>query len=133
LVEIRWNGVAGPKIGEAVADASGNFSAVARIPDAAPNVYSLVAVAGNVGIGHAAYEVTGDVPVSLSRGTAGDVPAPSFASPQLSVSDRPQPLSDGGTPILAVGMGFLGTGLVALFAGVLIASVRRRRAPSRLG
>jgi len=124
-VELRWNGVAGPKVAEVTADRVGSFALAFTVPDVAPGVYSLIVVpaGSNAGLGRAAFEV---------RGAPGAAGTPveaigSFASNPQAVS-LSQPAGVSSFTGLAVGMGMLGFGVVALFTGFAVATVRRRAA-----
>jgi hypothetical protein len=125
-VAIRWNSATGPVLAETTADNSGSFSAPVRIPgDAEGGVSYIVAVAGdNGGVARAAYQVTG-------TGQTAEAAAPAW-----SLATDPA-LADGGSsgpsaPIVA-GVGMLTLGLVGLFTGFAVVSVRSRRAPANLG
>lgn len=126
-VEIRWNSVQGERVGSAVADASGNFSAQATVPDAAPGVYSLIVVAGDTGVGRMAFEVT---PALDTQPVAALSPA-SHLNGARSAWDSPartqEPSSSPGGLGLGAGVGLLAVGLVVLFAGSTVAVTRRRR------
>ncbi len=122
-VELRWNGVAGPKVAEVTADQVGNFAMAFTVPDVAPGVYSLTVVpnGATAGLGRAPFEV---------RGAAG-APGTSLQTVGGFASD-PQPASlhepAGANPVsgLAAGMAIFGFGAVALSAGFTVATVRRR-------
>lgn len=126
-VEIRWNGVRGQRVGQAVADADGEFVGQAVAPDVPPGVYFLVVVAGeDAGVGRMAFEVTSAEPA------ADTTTAPTG---ELWSSQAPSPASTSGglAPGLVAGIALLGGGLVALFAGATVAAVNSRRpAPSQL-
>lgn len=122
-VEIRWNGVRGQRVGQAVADADGEFVGQAVAPDVPPGVYFLVVVAGeDAGVGRMAFEVTSAEPAADTAAPAGD----------LWSSQAPSPASTAGglAPGLVAGIALLGVGLVALFAGATVAAVNSR--PSAL-
>lgn len=123
-VEIRWNGTEGLKLAETRSDAVGNFSVDVAIPDVAPGVYSLVAVAGSNAVARAAFEVTGDVPASVAA-------HPTIASSTgfgPSLVDAAPARSSGTDPGFMAGMALLVAGSLALASGVAVAAVRRRRA-----
>lgn len=56
-VEVRWNDVEGPVLATTAADGNGSFSTVVRIPETAPGVYTILAVAGGEGVARSAVEV----------------------------------------------------------------------------
>lgn len=121
-VEIRWNGVKGPLVGTTIADKSGRFTAPVAVPEAAPGVYTLVAIIGEAGLTRTAFEVT---PAS-----AGQVPSGTPASPWSSGPGAGNELSGAGSnPGMALGVGVLALGLVGVFGGFVVVSGRRRRVP----
>lgn len=145
-VELRWNGVDGPLVGRA-ADGSA-FALGFKVPDVAPGVYTLVALArssdGTVASkGTASFEVT---TASSVAGVSQPVAAPSAQTASADLwsgyasADTGPGLATGteavgdvvgsrsGSPSLALGVGLLGFGLVALFAGFAVAELRRRKA-----
>jgi len=130
-VALRWDGAKGLQLAAATADDTGSFTAVATVPDVAPNVYSLVVVA-NDGISRAAFEVTTDAPLSASsdrpvKSSAWDPGAQptSFAAPNLS-----QPAGSSASSNFGVGTALLGVGMAGLASAAGVAAVRRRRASS---
>jgi hypothetical protein len=129
VVEIRWNGVNGAKLAQTTANANGDFSAVATVPDVAADVYSLFVVAGDAGVARTAFEVVGSpsAPTEAALATAGsDSSAPRTAWATV------KPLAaEKSSPALAIGAGLLAVGLVILFAAFTVASVRGRRSIAR--
>lgn len=127
-VEIRWNGAKGLKLAETRSDAAGNFSVDVAIPDVAPGMYSLVAVAGDNGVARAAIEVTSDVPASLAAVHPTTAPSigPSLIEAAPAGSSRT-------SPGFMAGMSLLALGSVALFSGAAVATVRRRRSAAVSG
>jgi len=123
-VELRWNGVAGPKVAEVTANNVGNFAMAFTVPDVAPGVYSLMVVpaGSSAGLGRAAFEVRG------APGAAGTpmATAGSFATSQQAAS-LIQPAGVSSFTGLAVGVAF-GLGTLALGSGFALATVRRRPA-----
>jgi len=121
VMDIRWNGLSGPKVGEARVMA-GSFSASISVPDVSPGVYTLVGVSGDRAVVRAPFEVTGqDLAVSTVEPSAW-----------AGSSVRPQPaLAPSGSSGLLPGAALLSVGLVALFTSVTVVSVRRRRATVR--
>lgn len=122
-VEIRWNGVKGPVVGTALADKQGAFTAAVAVPDVAPGVYTLVAVAGTAGLTRTAFEVT-----------AATAPAVVSAAPSnvwSSGSGSGIEASDSGSSSGAVmGVGLLAFGLVGVVGGFAVVAGRRRRVPA---
>lgn len=124
-VEIRWNAVTGPKLAEVMADSTGLFTTTVAIPASAPEIYSVVAVAGGARLGQTTFEVSpppgqaapATEPTGQLWGRNGDTP-------------RPQEHHRAG-PSLAPGAGVLGGGLVAVAGGFAAASLRRRRRVAR--
>lgn len=117
LVEIRWNGAGGAKVAAATAAADGAFAAVGTVPDVEPGAYFLAMVSGNDPVGRAAFEVTPASGVSQ----AAQVPAGTW---EPSHRELAEPASS--SRAQAGGMILLGLGSVALFAGLVVAVVRRR-------
>jgi len=122
-VEVRWNGVEGPVLAQATADANGSFSVVARIPEATPGVYTIIAVAGGTGVARSAFEVTSR-PASTAQANVV-VHAGDFAWRALSSSVASTPQAGIGFSLIA-GMGLLAAGIAGLSV-VSIALLRRRR------
>lgn len=126
-VELRWNGVKGLQLASVTADKDGSFTALATIPDVAPDVYSLVVVASD-SVSRAAFEVTADGPVSVASASplatnawsTPDRPS-SFATPSLT-----DPAPSSSSTNFAAGAALLGVGMVALASGAGVAAVRRR-------
>lgn len=117
-VEIRWNGARGAKVGAATAASDGAFAAVGTIPDVEPGVYFLAVVSGDAAVGRASFEVT----PSAAEGQ----PVP-VASAAWAPSDRPAAGAPQSSTGLAAGMTLLGAGSAVLFAGLVIATVAKRR------
>lgn len=113
-VEVRWNGVEGPVIGRAPADAEGAFKVEATIPDLPSGLYTLVVADGVNPVGRAAYEI----------GNA------SLSADALLASASSAPIDSA-----RVGLTVLALGLVALASGTAVAAVSRRRvlAPAAAG
>lgn len=129
VVEIRWNGVNGPKLAQTTANANGDFSAVATIPETTPDVYSLFVVAGDAGVTRTAFEVTGSAsaPTEAAFATAGN-----GSSDARTAWATAEPLAaEKSSPGLALGVGLLAVGLVTLFSAFTVASVRGRRSIAR--
>ena len=118
-VELRWDGVRGPVIGTALADANGHFAAQAAIPDASAGVHAIVVVAQGAGLGRSPFEVT---PSSASTASAARPSSPWSASGTGSPSEP-------GVGGLLIGAGLLGVGAAVLSGGAAAAVVGRRRVP----
>lgn len=123
-VEVRWNGAEGLKLAETRSDAIGNFSVDVAIPDVAPGVYSLVAVAGSNGVARAAFEVTGDVLSSVEAHPA--IAASTGFGPSL--VDAAPASSSRTSPGFMAGIALLVVGSAALLSGAAAATVRRAAA-----
>lgn len=129
-VELRWNALDGQVVGSARADASGHFSVRGTIPDAAPGVYSIIAVAGEAGIGRVAFEVTAPAgaepavsPVGLGGASGTDSRLWSGYDAGSRGLDSPAGSPD---TAMRLGIGVLAVGLAGTFAGVTVAAYRRR-------
>ena len=122
-VAIRWSSLQGQVLGVAAADARGDFSTHVAVPDVAPGVYSILAVAGDTGVARMAFEVTPAPGAASPLGSA----APAWAPRQATT--RPASSTTG----LVVGAALVGAGLVTLFSGALVAVARRRRATVTTG
>lgn len=123
-VEIRWNSVRGQRVGQAVADAEGEFVTEVVAPDVPAGVYSMVVVAGeDAGVGRMAYELTSSESPASPAGVAD-----AWSSPAGSSAPAPSAVP----PALVAGISLLGVGLVALFAGATVAVANSRQvAPAR--
>lgn len=136
-IVIVWNALEGEKLGETAADDQGNFSVLVKIPEATPDIYALIAKAGDSGVARMAFEVIGGSPDSQPG--IGAVRAAASAQSDLwegfAGGSRPTVSTTGdpstSQPGLSAGLG-LGLGLGALGAGGLLMAVitagRRRRA-----
>jgi len=124
-IEIRWNALNGQQLALADADAGGNFAANVSVPAARPGVYSIMVVAGKAGVTRSVFEVT------PSAGAVA-MPATGNASLWAPATHSAGSLSSGGSGLgVALGSAFLAVGLVGGFAGVTVATVRRRRVSVR--
>ena len=131
LVQLRWNALDGQVIGSAAADGNGGFSVKGLVPaNALPGVYSVIAVAGQTGVGRAAFEVTapaGTTAVPALTGAGGINGADSGLWKGFS-SNGPGLDGTGSTNLpVELGFGILAVGLAALATGAAVATVRRRR------
>ena len=129
-VELRWNALNGPVVGAANADASGQFSVKGTVPQAEPGIYSIIAVAGEAGVGRVAFEVTAPAgaPPAVSPVGLNGADGPSrglWSGYDAGSSSLDSPAS---SPDLAIqlGLGLLGVGLAGTLAGVAVATTRRR-------
>lgn len=136
-VEVRWNSLDGPKIGEGVTDFSGNFAVSARIPGAEPGIYFLIVKAGDAGVVRSPFEVTSES--ALRAPGAGGSTDPAASSADLwSAFSESGPGSEpiGAMPNAAQGPGIqalagvtlLAAGSAALAAGLVVSRRRSRTA-----
>jgi len=130
-VEFRWDSVDGPVVGTAPDGSS--YSVGIRIPDAAPGVHTIVAVTrgqdGQFKVkGQAPFKVLGDLGPSARTVSADLWSGSAPADKATSNSPLASPASANDSNHLAMGLGLLGTGLVALVSGVGVAELRRRKA-----
>lgn len=116
-VELRWNGVRGPVIGTALADAYGRFEAEAAIPAAQPGVHAIIVVSEGAGVGRSPFLVT---PSSSGAASVDQTRSP------WAVSNASPPV-ERGTQGLLIGAGVLGLGAAVLSGGAAAAAVGRRR------
>lgn len=118
-VQLRWNAVRGPQLAAAAANANGDFTARFTVPaQAAPGVYTIVAVTEDEGLARAAFQVVG------APGQAPSAPVwqPTLATAQVDPASATDP-----SFALLAGAGLLTFGTAALFAGAAVAVVGRRR------
>lgn len=121
-VELHWNTVSGPVL---AAVSGPRFDTTVTVPDAAPNVYYLVAVqnssGGLVTKAAAAFEVT-------APAGGGGVGAWGAAGGSRQASLLESPVSSGrDVSLTTAGAVVLAGGLVAISAGFGLAELRRRR------
>lgn len=122
-VEIRWNAATGPAIGVATSDTEGNFIVPATIPEASPGIYYVVATIDGVGVSRMAYEVTN---------AGSPFPSPGALTTNQLWSQTPSQAPDGGLAMeVALGVGLMAVGLVALFAGFTFVTVRTQAAKAQ--
>lgn len=109
-VSIRWNSLTAATLAKVTTDASGAFVAPVKVPAASAGIYTLVVVDAKGDATRSAFEVTGtDTPaIAPSRSTG----------------------SGAGSPALAIGVGILAGGTVALAVGFGVAATLRRRVPA---
>ncbi len=122
-VQIRWDSVTGPVLGTAAVNADGDFAASIPIPPTTPGIHSLVVVADGTGVARTAFEVSSPA-APAARPAALDVQTP------LARQGAAAPAASAASSALTVGASLLAVGLVALFSGVALAGLRRRRAPA---
>ena len=122
-VQLRWNGVDGTVLAEAMPDKAGNISATFTVPEGMPGYYVLVATQKDArGVdtygtpARAAYQILGPNGRSVITPPA----AAAAATP-------PSETSSTGIIALTVALGAVG---LALFAAGLVAFVRQTRAPA---
>ena len=120
-VQLRWNGVNGMVLAEAVPDRAGNISTTFTVPEGAPGYYVLVATQKDArGVdtygtpARASYQILGPSGQSVVTPAVSAAAAPVPAEP-----------SSGGIIALTVGLGILG---LALFGAGFVAFVRQTRA-----
>lgn len=125
-VELRWNGVAGPKLAEVTAGADASFALTFTVPDVEPGVYSLMVVTGEgtTAVGRTAFEVSG-------AGAQAAMADSGFAA-ETEMAGLDAPVGVGPSAALLAGVSLLAFGSVALLGGFAVATARRRRAPARL-
>lgn len=137
-VEIRWNSVDGALLAKADVTSGGTYAAGFTVPDAAPGVYTVVALShgndGRVTKSESAFRVS---PAPGSTGLSSQTVAADVWSGFGSAStDQAAAMADGtvagssGTDAsqLRLGVGLLASGLAALGAGFAVAEARRRKA-----
>lgn len=129
-VEVRWNDVEGPVLARTAADGTGSFSAVVRIPEARPGVYTILAVAGGEGVARSALEVTqpaaARTPADVSvPATAGDSPWRTLPEPGASAAPPASP------PVaFLLGLGTVAVGM-AILSFAVVSGLRRRPETAR--
>ena len=110
-VQIHWNSLTGPVLATTT---GANFSVPVQVPQVAPGVYYVVAAdAAGASKMAQAIEITGPV------GAPAPAPAPVLQPANHSSSN------------LVLGAGLLGGGMVALFSGVTVVTLKRRRSTAR--
>ena len=123
-VQLRWNGMAGPVLAEAVPDTAGNISATFSVPEAKPGQHVLEATQldaeGEPEFGtpaRASFQVLG--PSGAAAPPVSEQPAGTGSEP-----------SSAGVAALMVTLGVLGLGLFALGAASFARELRRRELPA---
>jgi len=116
-------------LAQTTADYTGSFSALVRVPDTAPGVYMILAVAGSSGVARSAFEVTASAP---PPGAATVLNAPQSDSPwrALSDSEATAQLPGPSSPGLMAGAGLLAAGAAGLSLATVVA-LRRRPVAAR--
>lgn len=125
-VLLRWNGVDGPVMAEAVPDPAGNISASVQIPDGQPGYYVIVAQQRNAfgadeygTPARAAFQILGPNGQSVVQPTGSQTPS--------SVTSDP---SSTGMIALTAGLGVLGLALFGSGFAVFAREARRRAVPA---
>jgi hypothetical protein len=135
-VEVRWNSLQGVKIGEGVADFSGNFAVPARIPQAEPGIYFILVKAANAGVFRDSFEVTAERAVASDNRPADRAASSAdlwsaFSTDSPAVESRGAQTADADSGSQAIlGAALLAAGAAALAFG-LVADRRRRHAGRR--
>jgi hypothetical protein len=106
---IHWNSLSSATLAHTTADAEGRFTTPVRVPATSAGIYALVVVDSKGDVTRSAFEVTG-------------ADSPALAPATSTGADR-------GIPALALGVGVLAAGMVALAVGFAVASTVRRRVP----
>lgn len=119
-ISIRWNELEGESLGTAVTGPNGAFAVEVTLPKAAPGIYSLV-LTGDVAAGRTAVEIS---PSPGSGAAKAFAPADAWSASTVSDVPSSQNPSDTG---LALGVGFLSFGLVALASAFALGASNRRR------
>lgn len=119
-VELRWNGVEGPLLAEITTNGRGAMEAAVTIPDTAPGIYFIVAVAEDRGVARMSFEVMpspgNPAPVVdplTEVATADGLGSPAADQPDFSV---------------LLGVALLSVGLVLLAGGTAVLVSNRRKA-----
>jgi len=109
-VAIHWNSLTAATLAEVTTDATGAFTAPVKVPAASAGIYTMVLVDAKGDATRTPFEVTGTdgAAMATSRSTG----------------------SDRGTPALALGVGILAVGMVAMAAGFGVVATLRRRVPA---
>ncbi len=111
-VQIHWNSLTGPVL---ATTAGGDFSVPVQVPQVGPGVYYMVAA-----------DTTNNA-VQTKVAQAIEVTGPAGAAVARSTTPLPQSASHAGSGNVALGVGLLGGGMVALFSGVTVITLKRRR------
>lgn len=128
-LELRWNGVAGPKLAETVVEPDGTFAMSFAVPDdAEPGVHSVVAVSPvrDVGVGRTAFEVVADPRADTGAAASQAGATQGFVAAETVGLDAAAP--SGASTALVAGTVLLSLGAAGLFAGFTVATLARRRA-----
>jgi len=127
IVEIRWNGLGGQKLAEAIASSDGTFAADVTVPQAAAGVYYFVAVpkVAEPMLARQAFVVKGAGATTLTENLwAGFESNPaSIESADAALPGSPNPAS-----LLGAGMALVATMALGGIAAVAVTKRRRSRA-----
>jgi len=136
-VAIRWNGMAGPSLASGNADAAGNYSVTANIPETGPGIYFIIATAGDAQatVARSAFEVLAAPGDSAQQAVAATQASLHDVSPDLwrgfssASSNLGQGADSSTAPASALGLG-LGIALssAAAMTGFAAVVIGRRRA-----
>jgi len=127
-VEIRWNGLSGPKMAETVSAANGSFAVEVNVPQAASGFYNIVAVpqAPDAAVARQPYQVSG----AGSAASGNSELWRGFTSNSVSL-DSPEPvttpLPEGATWVGA-GIALLAVGTAGAITAVAIGARKRSKA-----
>ena len=120
-VQLKWNGVDGAVLAEAVPDRAGNISATFTVPEAQPGYYVLVGVQKDAR-GVDTYGTPARISYQILGANGQSVVAPPSAAAAATLPSEP---SSTGIIALTVALGVLGLGL---FGAGFVAFVRQTRA-----
>jgi len=133
-LDIRWNGLDGPILAQALPEANGSFTASVDIPDAPADVYYIVVADRSGATARVAFQILppGESPKQASQpGLVGARASADlwkgFATTQSTVSD-PGVASRTPGPSKALGFSLFGLGLAGVIAGVGFAARRTKKA-----
>lgn len=122
-VELRWNASDGPLLAKVTTDNVGSLSATVTVPDVAPGIYFIMAIAGDAGVARMSFEVlpsAGGGVAGTGNRVPGFVDSEQVAQPVADTSSSVVP----GVILLSVGLVLLTVG-----CGALVVQSRRRATP----
>jgi len=130
-VEIHWDGLSGANLASTTTDAHGAFSVSVKVPDAAPGVYSFVAVFNGT-VARAAFQVDDKAAASSAPARAISTELWSGFSAKAATTGEAPALSNapaGPTSGLKpVGAALTGLGALALMTALTLIATRKRDA-----